>query len=357
MKNVFFIIIALIFGVQSAASLENMDKDFKIFQFPRDMIPRIDGDKSDWDIVGEDYVYGTELLHNTSSRQEMEYDPNDLDIRVRIGWVKGLNRLYFLYEAWDDVWDFEGNESDIFEVVVDADLSGGPFTTHLHPETDWMDKTKLYKSFHGVHAQNYHLNVPPGGKHWAFVWGGNDWISYFPYANWAYNYDFKQGESGRMVFEFYITCYDYAASDGPERAVESKLSENELIGLGWAVLEHEGNNRRESHWTLSPVGRMTVDASYFCPFKLMPMEERFHQPLECSWSFKIVDENRRLVAFIDETYGEVDSWLWNFDDGTTSTEQHPIHGFAAPGIYNVSLIVKGPAGTYRHLKFEGLALR
>ena len=132
MKNVAFIIIALIIGVQSAASLENMDKDFKIFQFPRNMIPRIDGDMSDWDIVGEDYVYGTELLHNTS-RQEVKYDPNDLDIRVRIGWVKDLNRLYFLYEAWDDIWDFEGNESDIFEVVVDADLSGGPFTAHLHP--------------------------------------------------------------------------------------------------------------------------------------------------------------------------------------------------------------------------------
>jgi hypothetical protein len=27
------------------------------------------------------------------------YDGNDLDVRVRVGWVCGLNRLYFLYEA------------------------------------------------------------------------------------------------------------------------------------------------------------------------------------------------------------------------------------------------------------------
>ena len=86
MKNLVFIIIALIIGVQSAASLENMDKDFKIFQFPRNMIPRIDGDMSDWDIVGEEYAYGTKLLHNTS-RGGVEYDPKDLDISVRIGWV------------------------------------------------------------------------------------------------------------------------------------------------------------------------------------------------------------------------------------------------------------------------------
>ncbi|MBT4483194.1 MAG: PKD domain containing protein, partial [Candidatus Latescibacteria bacterium] len=76
MKNLFFIIIALIIGVQSAASLENMDKGFKIFQFPRNMIPRIDGDMSDWDIVGEEYVYDTKLLNNTS-REEVKYDPND----------------------------------------------------------------------------------------------------------------------------------------------------------------------------------------------------------------------------------------------------------------------------------------
>lgn len=354
MKKV-ILVIALALTAQSALALENMDKNFKIFQFPRNMIPRIDGDMSDWDIVGEEYVYGTKLLNNTS-REDVKYDPEDLDIRVRVGWVEGLNRLYFLYEAWDDVWDFAGNESDIFEVVVDADLSGGPFTTHLHPETEWMDKIKLYKTFHGVHAQNYHFNVPPGGKHWAFVWGGNDWISYFPHANWAYNYDFKQGESGRMIFEFYITCYDYAPGDGPERAVESKLKENELIGLGWAVLEHEGNNRRESHWTLAPVGRMTSDASYFCPFKLMPLEDRFKKPLECLWSFKVISEERRQVAFIDETVGEVDSWHWDFDDGTTSTEQNPIHEFTKPGIFNVSLIVKGPAGTDRHMKFQGLAL-
>ena len=342
MKKV-VLIIALTIVAHSAMALENMDKNFKIFQFPQNMIPRIDGDMSDWDIVGEDFVYGTELLHNTS-RKEVKYDPNDLDIRVRVGWVKGLNRLYFLYEAWDDVWDFAGDESDIFEIVVDADLSGGPFTTHLHPETEWMDKTKLYKSFHGVHAQNYHFNVPPGGKHWAFVWGGNDWISYFPYANWEYNYDFKQGESGRVVLEFYVTCYDYAASDGPSRAVESKLVENELIGLGWAVLEHEGNNRRESHWTLAPVGRMTSDASYLSPFKLMPMEERFHKPLECLWSFRIVDERRRQVAFIDETYGEVDFWMWDFDDGIPSTELRASHTYGKAGQYRVTLVVWDQSG-------------
>ena len=47
--------------------------------------------------------------------------------------VKGMNRLYFLYEAYDDFWDFgrveesmkNGYQNDIFEIALDADLSGG----------------------------------------------------------------------------------------------------------------------------------------------------------------------------------------------------------------------------------------
>ena len=35
-----------------------------------------------------------------------KFEPKDLDIKVKVGWVKGLNRLYFLYEAYDNYWDF-----------------------------------------------------------------------------------------------------------------------------------------------------------------------------------------------------------------------------------------------------------
>jgi len=44
--------------------------------------------------------------------------------------------------------------------------------------------------------------------------------------------------------------------------------------------------------------------------------------------------------------GSVVSYLWNFGDGTTSTVKHPIHVYNDPGIYNVSLTVKGPSGTF-----------
>jgi gliding motility-associated-like protein len=47
------------------------------------------------------------------------------------------------------------------------------------------------------------------------------------------------------------------------------------------------------------------------------------------------------ITFTDESIynGTPNSWLWNFGDGTSATEESPIHTYAAAGIYNVSLTV------------------
>src|SRR4030081_2518527 len=74
--------------------------EYKIFQFPADKIPRIDGDPSDWSIVPESYSIGINQLKETAKGRDFNYDSKDLDVKVKVGWVKGLNRLYFLYEAY-----------------------------------------------------------------------------------------------------------------------------------------------------------------------------------------------------------------------------------------------------------------
>ncbi|GAK59410.1 fibronectin type III domain protein [Candidatus Vecturithrix granuli] len=45
------------------------------------------------------------------------------------------------------------------------------------------------------------------------------------------------------------------------------------------------------------------------------------------------------VQFTDNSLGEIVSWLWEFGDGTTSTEQHPTHSYEEPGTYTVQLTV------------------
>ena len=51
------------------------------------------------------------------------------------------------------------------------------------------------------------------------------------------------------------------------------------------------------------------------------------------------------VQFYNQSTGTVSGLVWNFGDGTTSTERNPSHTFTAPGLYNVQLTITGPGGT------------
>lgn len=51
------------------------------------------------------------------------------------------------------------------------------------------------------------------------------------------------------------------------------------------------------------------------------------------------------VAFTDTSTGTVDSWLWKFGDGLTSTLESPTHTYTLVGTHSVTLTVSGPGGT------------
>jgi len=50
------------------------------------------------------------------------------------------------------------------------------------------------------------------------------------------------------------------------------------------------------------------------------------------------------VHFTDSSTNSPGSWYWVFGDGTTSTEQHPVHTYTEAGTYSVSLKVKNGYG-------------
>lgn len=366
---------ALLLCAQPALALERPDTTFKVFQFPADQMPRIDGDGLDWSIVPDSYVVGTSQLTDTDGKHSAP-DPKTLDIKVKVGWVKGLNRLYFLYEAYDDYWDFSlpGLKNDTFEIMVDGDASGGPLIDVAHQDVFKPDivgagrakidpripNTEMHWASHGVHAQNYHIFTPAVDKDWTMAWSSASWIKQFPYANAATKFNFKPGQSGKLTLEFYITPYDYAGPEGPQRAVESLLWENKTIGLGFIIIDYDDVAKREraGFWNLSPQPTAFGDASALPAFKLMPLEEKLRKkPLDAQFSFKIVDMDRRLVAFKDETFGQVTSWKWDFGDGTTSTEQHPIHAYDRAGSFVTILDVEGPAGKSRRSKVWDVQLK
>jgi subtilisin family serine protease len=56
------------------------------------------------------------------------------------------------------------------------------------------------------------------------------------------------------------------------------------------------------------------------------------------------------VYFTDQSTGGIDSWLWDFGDGTTSTDQNPVHIYDIAKSYTVSLTVSGPYGLEDEVK-------
>jgi len=353
----FFLSLFLVSISQITFSQE--DRGYKIYQFPANMIPRIDGNTSDWDSFPSKYIVGTDQLWDDSKRYPKP-DSTNLDVKVKVAWVKGLNRLYFLYEAYDNYWDFSlpGLHNDIFEIVVDGDLSGGPLIDEQHPNQS-LSRWDTYFDFHGVHAQNYHIFTPAVGKDWALAWGSQPWIKQLPYSNIAYSYNFKPGEAGKLIAEFWITPFDYAGTEGPVRAVESVLRDYKPIGLTWAVIDYDDvkDETKKGFWNLSKNHKMYGNSSLGTIFTLLPLEAKYQVPFEARWSFIVTDMDKRQVTFRDESRGQISKWHWDFGDGTSSTEKDPVRRYQNPGKYIVILDIEGASAKSRMSKVWDVAVK
>ena len=63
-----------------------------------------------------------------------------------------------------------------------------------------------------------------------------------------------------------------------------------------------------------------------------------------------------VVQFTDLTVppdkAQITSWLWDFGDGANSTEQHPAHEYALPGLYDVTLTVTTDSASETRTKHQ-----
>jgi len=64
-----------------------------------------------------------------------------------------------------------------------------------------------------------------------------------------------------------------------------------------------------------------------------------HEPGACiaDYTYLVDPANPLKVSFSDKSGGNIDSWHWDFGDGSTSDERNPVHFFPAIGKYRVCL--------------------
>jgi len=69
--------------------------------------------------------------------------------------------------------------------------------------------------------------------------------------------------------------------------------------------------------------------------------DTLRQPPTAAWNYEAEGPD---VAFQNSSFHDIRSWHWDFGDGVTDTMPHPVHTYAAEGVYNVCLAVSNPRG-------------
>ena len=331
------------------------ERVYQMFHFPDDRLPVIDGDLTDWEIVGDAYAQDTYQLIEFNRDIGRGYDLRDLDIRVRTGYHSGHNRIYVAVEYFDGFHNFDrvvtpgsgdlGND-DIFEIVVDTDRSGNDFIYDL-------DRRLM-----STHAQNYHIYVHERHGEHVWVWGDQRWLGDAPWSQWASRYDGNHGSSGLSTLEFYVTPFDYAHPDGPRRSAPGTLAVGDTIGFDYSILDRDDEEEKVvKFWALCDTIMMYRDADFLPAFVLAQPEPGLAAlPVVEFRSQAPTQQAPHTVRFTNFTRGEIAHFHWDFGDGDTSTERDPVHQYRQPGRYTVTLEAEGSQGTSRRRKMDYVVL-
>jgi len=65
------------------------------------------------------------------------------------------------------------------------------------------------------------------------------------------------------------------------------------------------------------------------------------QACEARFNYQQQNRNSLIFEFANISEGIIDDYYWNFGDGNSSTEVNPIHEYAQPNVYNVTLTING----------------
>jgi PKD repeat protein len=147
-------------------------------------------------------------------------------------------------------------------------------------------------------------------------------------------FDYSTGDDPLSVQFFNVsqgnpTSFEWQFGDGTTSSEENPVHVYSQEGLYSVNFTISGNECSSSMTMDIFVGTMPGDSTdYDCQAMFVPLP---------------VDTNSMAIQFLDESISfdgnTPESWKWDFGDGSTSTEQNPLHVYANTGVYTVCLSI------------------
>ena len=253
---------------------------YRAFQFPDHLVPAIDGDLTDWEVVGDSYTILTGQFHDLVAEAEAS-DLDDFAARLMVGWNKAENRLYIAAQVRDDIHQIDrpaGSatvlffQDDAMELFIDADHSGGQFANFA----ELSHEEQLQRN--GAEANHFVLAGPPPDKDFFVNYSAAAWYALpdGPYTGAALEFAGVLGGEGVTNYEVMLVPFDRVDVNAVFQSEEHLLQEGEILGFNVEFNDFDVHSERyDAKWSLSGQYNSNRFSDRFTDLILMPLEGTF----------------------------------------------------------------------------------
>ena len=250
---------------------------YRAFQFPDHLVPAIDGDLTDWEVVGDSYAILTGQFHDLISPEVEASDSDDFAARLMVGWNKAENRLYIAAQVRDDIHQIDrpaGSAEVIFrddamELFIDADHSGGQFANF----TELSDEE--YRRRNGTEANHFVLAGPPPDENFFVNYSAAVWYALpdGPYTRAAVEFAGILGGKGVTNYEVMLVPFDRVDINAVFQSEEHLLREGEILGFNVEFNDLDVHSDLfDAKWSLSGQHNSYRFSDRFTDLMLMSLE-------------------------------------------------------------------------------------
>ena len=273
--------IAILFSVSPTWGHQPEGEVYRAFQFSDSQVPSIDGDLSDWDIVGDSYTILTGQFYDLVNPEVEAGDSEDFSVRLMVGWNKASNRIYVAAQVRDDIHQVDrpvGSaavrifQDDAMELFIDADHSGGQFANF----TDLSSEEQLRRN--GAEANHFVLAGPPPDEDVFVNFSAAAWYALEdgPFTQAVVEYTGTMGAVGVTNYEVMLVPFDRVDMNAAFQSIEHDLREEEIIGFNVEFNDFDANSELfDAKWSLSGQLNSFRFSERFADLILMPIEGIF----------------------------------------------------------------------------------